>query len=167
MRARKTVRTTAAIVGAAVIGFGAPAVASATGTTDATGTTGATHAASTRLVPGTPCPTTTRACMSLSRHRAWLIKNGRVSYGGVPITSGKPGQETPRGLYHVGWKDIDHLSSEFNNAPMPFSVFFNGGIAFHEGSLYEQSNGCVHLSHSAAVTFYNALHVGDPVFVAR
>ncbi|MGH3625050.1 MAG: L,D-transpeptidase family protein [Sciscionella sp.] len=165
MRARKTARATAAIVGAALIGIGAPAVASATGTADQAASQAT--AAKSRLVPGTPCPKTTRACLSLSRHRAWLIKNGHASYGGVKITTGKRGQETPRGLHHVIWKDIDHLSHEFNNAPMPFSVFFVPGIAFHEGSLYRQSNGCVHLSHKSAVTFYNALHVGDPVYVAR
>jgi hypothetical protein len=50
----------------------------------------------------------------------------------------KPGYETP-GTFKVMWTDIDHKSSEFNNAPMPYSVF-NGGIAFHRGSLREQSH---------------------------
>lgn len=36
--------------------------------------------------------------------------------------------------------------------PMPYSVFFApGGIAFHEGSLTEDSHGCVRLAADAVV----------------
>lgn len=63
------------------------------------------------------------------------------------------------------WKDIDHKGSIYNNAPMPYSVFFNGGTAFHEGSLSVPSAGRIHLSHDAAVKFYNSLHEGDTVQV--
>jgi hypothetical protein len=48
---------------------------------------------------------------------------------------------------------------------MPYSVFFNGGDAFHADSVEVPSNGCVHLSYSAARTFYNTLQVGDVVQV--
>jgi lipoprotein-anchoring transpeptidase ErfK/SrfK len=56
-------------------------------------------------------------------------------------------------------------SSEFHNAPMPYSVFFNGGDAFHQDSVTVRSHGCVHLTQPAARTFYNTLHVGDEVQV--
>lgn len=117
-------------------------------------------------VPGTGCSVQADACLSLSNTRAVLIKDGKVSYGPVPITTGKPGHETPVGMHQVQWKDIDHKSREFNNAPMNYSVFFTtNGIAFHEGDLDEQSHGCVHLSRKAAQTFYNALQPGDKVQV--
>ena len=49
---------------------------------------------------------------------------------------------------------------------MPYSVFFTTtGVAFHQGSLKVKSHGCVHLSHAAAVMFYNSLHPGDVVEV--
>lgn len=114
---------------------------------------------------GVPCGAGADACIDLSANKSWLIEDGAVSYGPVQITHGRPGYLTPPGTFHVGWKDIDHLSSEFNNAPMPYSVFFNGGIAFHEGSLSQLSHGCIHLSPAAAETFYNALAVGDTVQV--
>lgn len=114
---------------------------------------------------GVPCDAGVDACIDLSANQSWLLKDGAVSYGPVPITHGRAGWETPPGTFSVGWKDIDHLSSEFNNAPMPFSVFFNGGIAFHQGSLSQPSHGCIHLSRAAAETYYNALAVGDKVQV--
>ena len=51
----------------------------------------------------------------------------------VPITSGRPGFRTPPGTFTVASKRRDHVSSIFN-AEMPWSVFFNGGVAFHEAA---------------------------------
>lgn len=117
------------------------------------------------LAPGTPCKATVSACVQLSTKKAWLISGGKVSYGPVPITSGRPGWRTPPGMFAVTFKNINHKSSIFNNAPMPYSVFFNGGIAFHQGSLSQQSHGCIHLSKAAAQTFFAALSKGEPVQV--
>jgi len=118
-------------------------------------------------VTGTPCKRTARACIDLSANQAWLIRGGVVEYGPVPITHGRPGHLTPPGTFRVTFKDIDHLSRAFNMAPMPYSVFFNGGIAFHQGSLSVLSHGCIHLSPAAARTFFAALSPGDVVQVAR
>ncbi|MGH4023528.1 MAG: L,D-transpeptidase [Pseudonocardiaceae bacterium] len=112
-----------------------------------------------------PCGSSAEACIDLSEDQAWLMDGGAVSYGPVPITSGEPGYETPVGVFSVSYKDRDHLSREYDNAPMPYSVFFNRGIAFHEGSLNAQSHGCIHLSHKAAKTFFANLHPGDIVQV--
>ena len=115
--------------------------------------------------PGLPCSPAAAACIDLSAHTSWLQYNGSVTYGGVPITTGRPGYETPPGTFHVTYKDIDHWSRAYD-APMPYSVFFTDtGIAFHEGSLTQQSHGCVHLSPEAARVYYNALKPGDVVEV--
>jgi lipoprotein-anchoring transpeptidase ErfK/SrfK len=116
---------------------------------------------------GVPCGAGVDACIDLSANQSWLINDGVVTYGPVKITHGRPGHVTPPGTFHVGWKDIDHKSSEFDDAPMPFSVFFNGGIAFHQGSLSDLSHGCIHLSRAAAETYYNGLSVGDTVQVVQ
>ncbi|QUQ69142.1 L,D-transpeptidase [Kutzneria sp. CA-103260] len=116
--------------------------------------------------PGTPCLATMAACVDKSSGQAWLIIDGKVSYGPVPMMPGKASEPTPNGFFHVEWKDKHHKSSEFNNAPMENSVFFAaGGIAFHEGSLSRPSAGCVHLSMTASAKFYATLDVGDPVEV--
>lgn len=119
-----------------------------------------------RLVPGTPCRTAARACIELSSNRAWLIRDGVVQSGPVPITHGRRGFRTPPGTFHVTFKNRDHVSSIYD-APMPYSVFFNGGIAFHQGSLREKSHGCIHLSRTAAKAFFNSLSRGDMVQVVR
>lgn len=114
----------------------------------------------------TPCGSAAAACISLRHQEAWLMSGGRVMYGPTPITSGKRGQDTPVGVFRVLWKDKNHRSSMFHNAPMPYSVFFTStGVAFHEGSLRAPSAGCVHLSHSAATTFFDRLSVGQLVQV--
>jgi hypothetical protein len=114
-----------------------------------------------------PCGAEARACLSLSSNQAWLMDNGTVTYGPVPVTTGKRGYETPPGTFKVTWKDRTHRSREFHNAPMPYSVFFNGGIAFHQGSLKAKSHGCVHLSQAAAQKFFGSLQVGNVVQVVR
>lgn len=115
---------------------------------------------------GAPCGPAASACVDLSRAQAWLMSNGQVTYGPTPITSGRRGQETPVGRHKVLWKDKNHRSSEFHNAPMPYSVFFtSSGVAFHAGSLRQQSAGCVHLSNQAAKVFFNRLAVGQVVQV--
>lgn len=119
-------------------------------------------------VQGTPCLSNVSACVKLSTRQAWLISGGKVLLGPVSITSGKAGERTPIGLHHVIWKDADHKSREFDDAPMPWSVFFaSGGIAFHTGSLRAQSSGCIHLADSVARRFFHTLDVGDAVQVLR
>ncbi|TCO58532.1 L,D-transpeptidase-like protein [Actinocrispum wychmicini] len=106
-----------------------------------------------------PCAATVRACVSLSQDLAWLMRDGTVEYGPVPTTHGRPGQETPVGTFQVAWKDAVHRSSIYGD-DMPNSVFFAaGGVAFHQGSLTEQSHGCVHLSPEAAKAFFDSLPV--------
>jgi len=132
----------------------------------ALGTTALLALPATAQAAPTPCSANADACIDLSANTSWLMDdNGAVIYGGVPITSGKPGYETPPGTFQVTYKDIDHWSQAYD-APMPYSVFFTtSGIAFHEGSLTQQSHGCIHLSPEAAKTYYYTLNPGDVVEV--
>ncbi|MGW1682821.1 L,D-transpeptidase [Saccharopolyspora sp. NPDC002376] len=123
---------------------------------------------SSELVAGTPCTVTAKACVSLSRNRAWLIRDGQVYYGEASALGGRPDSPTPTGTFQVQYKDKDHVSREYNNAPMPYSVFFtNTGVAFHQGSLTKRSAGCLHLSEKSARTFFDKLNVGDEVQVVQ
>lgn len=124
-----------------------------------------TAAAAPARVPGTPCAIASGACIDLPARRTWLVSAGKVVYGPVPITSGRVGYRTPAGTFRVTFKDIDHKSSLFEDAPMPYSVFFNSGIAFHHGSLTVASHGCIHLSRTAAQRYFATLQPGDVVQV--
>jgi Uncharacterized protein conserved in bacteria len=118
------------------------------------------------LVPGTPCTATAKACVDLVGGHAWLISDGRVTRGPVPIKPGAPDQPTPVGTFVAQWKDPHHISDAPNHAEMPWSVFFaDGGVAFHQGSLERFSAGCVHLGPDDAKAFYDYLQVGDQVQV--
>lgn len=124
--------------------------------------------------PGTPCSASTRACVDLESQRAWLIRDGKVTRGPIPIASGGAGQETPLGhSFRVYRKNKDHKSGEFkgpdgNPAPMPFAVFFaDGGVAFHGGDRERASAGCVKLDLAEAEVFFNDLVEGDKVQVVN
>nr|WP_297550642.1 L,D-transpeptidase [Amycolatopsis sp.] len=116
--------------------------------------------------PGVPCTNvTTGACVDLSAHKAWLLQGGQVIYGPVPMLPGRKGYPTPVGTFHVYSREKMHLSKEFDNAKMPNSVFFYPGDAFHTGSLSVYSHGCIHLSSSASLKFFDTLRIGDTVQV--
>lgn len=115
--------------------------------------------------PTVPCHSTDGACVDISAKKAWLLRGGKVVYGPVPITTGRKGYPTPTGTFHVLSKEKMHYSKEFDNGKMPNSVFFYPGDAFHTGSLSAPSHGCVHLSSTASLKFFNTLSVGDPVQV--
>lgn len=115
--------------------------------------------------PSNPCSVSARACVDLTHNTTWIQEGGRIIYGPVPMLSGRAGYRTDPGTFSVYWKDIDHHSSIFDNAPMPYAIFFDGGTAFHAGSLSIQSHGCIHLSYSAASYYWNALDYGDTVQV--
>lgn len=146
---------------------GLAAANAATPAPSRTASSGTAPAAATSvLVPGTPCTATAKACIDLSHNEAWLVNDGHVTRGPVRVSPGAAGENTPTGTFDVQWKDLHHRSKEFNNAPMEYSVFFApGGIAFHEGSLQKKSAGCVHLSADNATAWYSYLKVGDQVQV--
>ncbi|MDR3462257.1 MAG: L,D-transpeptidase [Beijerinckiaceae bacterium] len=65
------------------------------------------------------------------------------------VSTGKFGFETPNGTYGVLWMDKDHLSQEYDNAPMPDAIFFRPGFAIHGAYKsdfgHPASHGCVRL----------------------
>lgn len=114
----------------------------------------------------TPCAATAKACVDLSAHRAWLTDGrGHLVRGPVNARGGRSDSATPVGTFSVQWKDADHLSRQFRNAPMPNSVFFYPGVAFHAGNPSTTSNGCIHLGKQSAKAFYDGLRPGDQVQV--
>jgi hypothetical protein len=77
-----------------------------------------------------------------------------------PVSTGNPSHETPNGTFRTFRMEEDHYSKEFDDAPMPHSIFFTKvGHAIHgtesEGRLGTPvSHGCVRLSRANASTLY-------------
>jgi lipoprotein-anchoring transpeptidase ErfK/SrfK len=115
---------------------------------------------------GVPCGPAAKACVSIATRQAWIVENGHVVLGPVSIMPGRPGYRTPVGTFHVLSKVANFWSTEFN-APMPDSVFFYPGVAFHIGSLSVPSHGCIHLSASSGAAFFNDMSIGDEVQVLQ
>jgi hypothetical protein len=77
-----------------------------------------------------------------------------------PVSTGRPGYDTPNGTFKPNRMDADHLSQEWDNAPMPHAIFFDmNGHAIHGffdvkhlGS--PVSHGCVRLSPDHAATLF-------------
>jgi lipoprotein-anchoring transpeptidase ErfK/SrfK len=88
-----------------------------------------------------------------------------VSVDGDPlyewaVSTARPGWETPTGTFHPERLARVWHSTLYHNAPMPYSVFFDGNFAIH--GTYEigriglpVSHGCVRLTTAhAAILFH-------------
>lgn len=76
-----------------------------------------------------------------------------------PVSTGRPGYDTSNGEYTAFRLDADHVSHVWDNAPMPYSIFFHGGDAIH-GTLETRhlgrpvSHGCVRLLPANAAKLF-------------
>jgi hypothetical protein len=78
-----------------------------------------------------------------------------------PVSTGRPGYDTPNGTFKINRMDADHFSQEWDNAPMPHTMFFDlRGHAIH-GFFDEKhlgmavSHGCVRLSRANATVLFD------------
>src|SRR5271163_3495566 len=76
-----------------------------------------------------------------------------------PISSGRAGYATPRGVFHPRALYVMVHSAKYGNAPMPHSIFFYGQYAIHGteavGNLGRPaSHGCVRISPANAATLF-------------
>jgi lipoprotein-anchoring transpeptidase ErfK/SrfK len=77
-----------------------------------------------------------------------------------PVSTGIPSRETPNGSFRTFRMEEDHYSKEFDDAPMPHSIFFTKiGHAIHGTDSESRlgtpaSHGCVRLSRANASTLY-------------
>jgi hypothetical protein len=107
--------------------------------------------------------------VSLTEQRAYVYRNG-LQVGVTTVSTGKPGHETPTGVFTILQKDKDHHSSKYNNAAMPWQERLTwDGIALHAGGLpgYPESHGCVHLPSEFARLLFEASHMGMTVVIGQ
>lgn len=67
-----------------------------------------------------------------------------------PVSTARAGKITPRGEWTAQWLSRNHRSSRYNNAPMPYAIFYSGHYAIHGTDQISRlgrpaSAGCVRL----------------------
>lgn len=98
------------------------------------------------------------AKVDISSQTMVVTHNGRVKYK-WPVSTGRKGYSTPTGTWSAQWLSRHHRSRKYNNAPMPYAVFYHRGYAVH--ATYDTkrlgrvaSHGCVRLAPENAAKFF-------------
>jgi lipoprotein-anchoring transpeptidase ErfK/SrfK len=114
------------------------------------------------------------AVASTKTHKTQIYVNGHLKYD-WPISSGKPGDDTPNGAYLTIEKaNPVRMVGPGYDLLVPWSVRFTfSGDYYHDAywSVGQQgfenvSHGCVNLAPADAETYYNLAFPGDPVTIS-
>jgi hypothetical protein len=106
--------------------------------------------------------------VSIPEQKVHVYRNG-VRIGVSTCSTGKPGHETPTGVFTILQKDKHHRSSTYGGAPMPnMNRLTWDGVALHAGNLpgYPASHGCVRLPMAFSERLFGVTHIGTPVIIA-
>ncbi len=109
------------------------------------------------------------AIVSLGKQRV-TIYDADGSILQARVSSGRPGYETPAGIYSVLQKEQFHTSNLYDDAEMPFMQRLTwSGIALHAGELpgHPASHGCIRMPYEFAEQLYDLTMIGTRVIVAR
>lgn len=98
------------------------------------------------------------ARVSISNQTMTVSQNGIVKYK-WKVSTGRKGYITPTGSYSAKWLSKNHRSRKYDNALMPFAIFFKGGYAVHATFDLKRlgrpaSHGCVRLHPDNAAQLF-------------
>lgn len=105
------------------------------------------------------------AQVSISTQTMTVIQGGKVIHS-WKVSTARRGKVTPVGSWTPKWLSRNHRSSRYNNAPMPYAIFYNGHYAVHGTDQIGRlgtpaSAGCIRLHpQNAAKLFALAQQVG-------
>ena len=126
--------------------------------------------AATRPAPAQPLSTDgpLLSLVSLNQQRMFVYdSNGFVVQ--TRVSSGRKGHETPKGIYSILEKKVDHTSNIYLDAKMPHMQRLTmTGIALHGGVVpgYPASGGCVRLPFDFARRFFSMTDLNQRVVIA-
>jgi hypothetical protein len=106
--------------------------------------------------------------VSIPDQLLYVYRNG-VRIGRSTVSTGKPGKQTPTGVFTVLQKKVRHESSIYKGAQMPHMQRLNwSGVAMHAGHLpgYPASAGCVRMPIDFAAKLYSVTSLGSTVIIA-
>lgn len=106
------------------------------------------------------------ARVSIAEQKMRVIIDGRTAFVWKVSTAGR-GYVTPKGSFKPTRMHEMWYSRKYDNAPMPHSVFFNGGYAVHATNQISRlgrpaSHGCVRLHPDNAADFYQLVESFGP-----
>lgn len=107
--------------------------------------------------------------VNIASQRAVLFRNG-VPIGASTVSTGRPGHATPTGVFMILQKQVEHYSSLYDSAPMPYMQRLTWqGVALHAGNLpgYPASHGCIRLPAGFAKLLYDETKLGMTVVITR
>lgn len=101
------------------------------------------------LLPGPAQAERVVAHVSIASQTMKVYHEGRLLFT-WPVSTAKPGKITPAGTYEPEFLSRHHRSRRYNNAPMPFAIFYDGNYAIHGTDQIKRlgkpaSHGCVRL----------------------
>jgi len=105
--------------------------------------------------------------VNLATQRAILFRNG-VPIGASTVSTGRPGYETPTGVFTILEKQKEHYSRTYDNAPMPNMQRLTWkGISLHAGNLpgYPASHGCIRLPAKFSALLFDTTRLGMTVII--
>jgi len=107
--------------------------------------------------------------VNVTTQRAVLYRNG-VPIAATTVSTGRRGHATPTGVFTILQKQVEHYSSLYDSAPMPYMQRLTWqGVALHAGNLpgYPASHGCIRLPGGFAKLLYGETKVGMTVVITR
>jgi lipoprotein-anchoring transpeptidase ErfK/SrfK len=112
-----------------------------------------------REIPGVPIVVR----VDLSEQRMYVYRDEKLLHT-FPVSSGRKGYGTPTGRWSAYWLSPKHRSRKYNNAPMPWAVFFHEGYAVHGTTDLRNlgrpaSHGCIRLAPENAKTFFRLVEL--------
>lgn len=105
--------------------------------------------------------------VSLASQRAFVFRKGQP-WEWTEVSTGKPGNDTPRGIFTILEKKVHHRSTLYDDAPMPFMQRLTwDGVALHAGNVpgYPASHGCIRLPKTFAEKLFAITNFSSTVVV--
>ena len=111
------------------------------------------------MLPGPALAERIVAHVSIASQEMKVYHEGRLIYT-WPVSTAKAGKITPPGTYSPEFLSRNHRSKRYNNAPMPFAIFYDGNYAIHGTDQIKRlgqpaSHGCVRLHPDNAKILFN------------
>ena len=107
--------------------------------------------------------------VSLRDQRGYLYREGR-RIAVTTVSTGRPGYDTPTGVFPIMGKKKTHYSNRYDDAPMPWMQrLTRWGHALHAGDVRPRpaSHGCVRLPPEFAEQLFALTRTGDLVVISE